>query len=825
MSAAGWFGSWRVALRITRRSALRHRARSALILLMLFVPAYAGTVLLVSWSNLSGTSAQNATFTFGQADLIVDADSAIAATLPSGSRTLGLTQARTVVHGPDDLRVSDYEATDPEHPLNQGRYVLRSGRAPAGPAEVALTRSMADELGLELGGRLTAGMPQRELTVVGLIDWSRSLGAAGLLVTDDAPLSAAGGKLMVQLPPGSRWSPPEPSSYWERSAPSAAERRIEAAATVLVVSFAGTQVVLLVGAAFTVGAARQRRELALVAAAGATAAQVRKVVVASGMLLGAISATAGVLLGLATFALAGPLIERIADHPLIEVSIPAGQVAVAAVVTLLLAVLAAVLPARALRGRPLRGALGGQRDQSRLDQVALVAGVGLIAVATVALLGSANPEGQPAVLAAGGVALLLGVVMCTPALVRVSAPLARVLPMPARLALRHAVRHRLRTAAAMAAVLGAVAGSVALALAGGARGVATPTQVEARPGQVLVPAELADLLGPAGLARLAAPLPARAVVPLRTAANFYPTVFRDPSDSTTDPTVIRAHEQRDIAVGGAEVVRLVTGRAATTAEVAALDQGDAVVFNDALAESGQVTLLPRGSEPSSAAPGSAAPTSAAATSLPAVVAAQQEYFAKLPGLVVSPATAQRLGLDTQPRQVVIDPSRTPTDAELDRANAVLLQAQLAAGRSHSPATVAAAELGSDTRRSTTMFYLLAGVSVLVTLVASTVAVGLAATELRPDLATMAAVGATGRTRRRIAAAQAGFIVGAGTLLGLISGIGPAAAYVGFNVELRWHVPWPALLAVVLAPPVLAIVAARGLARGGLPRLRSQERSR
>lgn len=815
MSAASRFGSWRVALRITQRSALRHRARSALILLMLFVPAYAGTVLLASWSNLSGTSAQNATFTFGQADLIVDAGSPTVATLPSGSRTLGLTQARTVVRGPDNLRVSDYEATDPEHPLNQGRYVFRSGRAPAGPAEVALTRSMADELGLEVGSRLTAGMPQRELTVVGLIDWSRSLGAAGLLVTNDAPLSAAGGKLMVQLPPGSGWSPPKPISFMERSAPSAAERRIEAAATVLVVSFAGTQVVLLVGAAFTVGAARQRRELALVAAAGATAAQVRKVVVAGGMLLGAISATAGVLLGLATFALAGPLIERIADHPLTEVSIPAGRVAGTAVVTLLLAVLAAVLPARALRGRPLRGALGGQRDQSRLDQVALVAGVGLIAVATVALLGSANPEGQPAVLAAAGIALLLGVVMCTPALVRVSAPLARVLPMPARMALRHAVRHRLRTAAAMAAVLAAVAGSVALALAGGARGVATPTQVEARTGQVLVPAELADLLGPAGLARLAAPLPARAVVPLRTASNFYPTVFRDLSDSTTDPTVFRAHEQRDIAVGGAEVVRLVTGRAATTAEVAALDQGDAVVFNDALAESGQVTLLSRGS----------APSSATATSLPAVVAAQQEYFAKLPGLVVSPATAQRLGLDTQPRQVVIDPSRTPTDAELDRANAVLLQAQLAAGRSHSPATVAAAELGSDTRHSTTMFYLLAGLSVLVTLVASTVAVGLAATELRPDLATMAAVGATGRTRRRIAAAQAGFIVGAGTLLGLISGIGPAAAYVGFNVELRWHVPWPALLAVVLVPPVLAIVAALGLARGGLPRLRRQERSR
>jgi hypothetical protein len=45
-------GSWRVALRIARRSTQRHRARSALVLLMLFVPAYAATV--VGWANLSG---------------------------------------------------------------------------------------------------------------------------------------------------------------------------------------------------------------------------------------------------------------------------------------------------------------------------------------------------------------------------------------------------------------------------------------------------------------------------------------------------------------------------------------------------------------------------------------------------------------------------------------------------------------------------------------------------------------------------------------------------------------------------------------------------
>lgn len=812
MSRADLFSSWRVALRIARRSALRHRARSALILLMLFVPAYAGTVLLASWSNLSGTSRQETVFTMGRADLIVESDdpAAIAATLPPNSHTTSLRQARTVVRGLDGLQVSEYEATDPTQPMNSGRYVFRAGRAPAGPAEVAVTRAMADGLGLRLGDRLTAGMPQRDLAVVGVIDWSRSLHAAGLLVPYDAPLSSARSKLMVRLPTGVQWSPPQPGTISvlsrEQMAPTPGERRIEAAAALLVVSFAGAQLVLLVGAAFMVGAARQRRELALVAAAGATSRQVSRIVLAGGVLLGAVSAAAGVALGLLTFATAGPLIERVADHPLIDVSIPVWQLVGAAAATLFVGLLAAVLPARAARQRPVRGALGGQRDQSRLDVIGVMMGGGLIAVGTAALLVSGNPEGRSVVLAAGGIALLLGVVACTPALVRAAGHLARVLPMPTRLALRHAARHRLRTAAAVAAVIAAVAGSVALALAGGARGEAIPTRLDARTGQVLVPLDAAELLGRPGLERLKAALPARAIVTLQTATAVHANVsYRDLPGGPTDPTALVANEQRDIAVGGAEVIRLVTGRTATAPELAALDRGDAVAFNDTLVTSGRVALSPGAQPP---------------TTLPAVTAARQEYFTKLPGLVISPATAQRLGLDVRPRLVVVDTTHAPNGQELAEANEVLLQAQLTAAKPPgSPVTLQAASADKPTREVTTMFYLLAAVSILVTLVASTVAVGLATTELRPDLATMAAVGATPRIRRRITVAQALLIVGVGAAFGLLSGIGPAAAYVSYSVELHWHVPWLALLAIVLAPPVLAAVMAGGLARGELPLVR------
>ena len=69
-TAGEFVGSWRAALRVARRSTVRHRGRSILIFMMLLLPAYAATVLVMSWANLSGTSAQELSFRMGQADLI-----------------------------------------------------------------------------------------------------------------------------------------------------------------------------------------------------------------------------------------------------------------------------------------------------------------------------------------------------------------------------------------------------------------------------------------------------------------------------------------------------------------------------------------------------------------------------------------------------------------------------------------------------------------------------------------------------------------------------------------------------------------------------------
>jgi putative ABC transport system permease protein len=104
---------------------------------------------------------------------------------------------------------------------------------------------------------------------------------------------------------------------------------------------------------------------------------------------------------------------------------------------------------------------------------------------------------------------------------------------------------------------------------------------------------------------------------------------------------------------------------------------------------------------------------------------------------------------------------------------------------------------------------------VVTLAAGAVAVGLATSEMRDDLSTLAAVGAGPRLRRRIAAAQAGLIVGIGALLGVAGGIAPAAGLVAFRRDLEWHVPWLPLVITVLVAPALAVAATALLTR---PRL-------
>jgi putative ABC transport system permease protein len=425
---------------------------------------------------------------------------------------------------------------------------------------------------------------------------------------------------------------------------------------------------------------------------------------------------------------------------------------------------------------------------------------------------SARPTGRPEFIAAAAVMVLAGVVASTPWLVGGLSVAARGLPLPVRLALRHAGRHRFRTGAAVAVVTVAIAGSVALGAVNGAKtvnamvvlspGSGQPVEVpvppygRARTGQVMLDRAAADLLPAGDLARVAAALPTRQVVDLRFGANNAQAY--QPFDEARPGATI---SQFRVAVGGPELVRLVAGRDPTPAERAVLDRGGAIAFHSTLVTGATVRLLLGDNEQ---------------RTVDAVVVPVDRDYAALPGVVITPATAQRLGLATEPGPIVFDTTRPPSDTELAAANAMVLrpQAHAAAGTVGTPVAldVAAPPPRPNGPRTETIFYVLAVLSAAVSLLAAAAAVSLATSESRDDLSTMVAVGVTPRLRRLMTAAHAAVIVGLGALLGLAIGIVPAAGLIGYSTSLEWRTPWLSLAAVVVAVPLAATLLAGLLTR-------------
>jgi putative ABC transport system permease protein len=89
---------------------------------------------------------------------------------------------------------------------------------------------------------------------------------------------------------------------------------------------------------------------------------------------------------------------------------------------------------------------------------------------------------------------------------------------------------------------------------------------------------------------------------------------------------------------------------------------------------------------------------------------------------------------------------------------------------------------------------------------------LSSAESRPEVATLVAVGASPRTRRSIAAARAGVVVGLGGVLAIPAGMLPAMAVLAVRRGHPIVIPWATFGAVGLLLPLLAMSAAWALSR-------------
>ncbi|MEU7585092.1 FtsX-like permease family protein [Micromonospora sp. NPDC049230] len=881
-------GSWRTALRIARRESRRARRRTALVLAMIALPVAALAFLAASYDMAGLTPAEGIDRRLGVADAelrwIADAPvrqdeggntwyvqdgeqqppharattAQVSALLGPGSR---VTEVRTriplTLRGPRDDEDVQGRVLDLGDPLARGLVRFRAGRAPRQPGEVAVSPAALRRLDLRLGRAVALADGSRAYTVVGVVEFPDDLGMVVALHPGAAPptsfssatnwladvpgtvdaalvsrLNERGVVVTTRAPADDRkrtWlGPVDPSGTGDLST------------GVLIAGLGLLEVVLLVGPAFAVGIRRRRRDLALVAVAGGDAAQLRRVVLADGVVLGVLGAVAGLLVGVAAAFAGRPLVEQYVFHarfggyrcwPIALVLL--GGVAVLA------GVLAALAPAWTAARQDVSAGLAGRRTPpvSRVRWLAL--GLSLVGGgAGLAAFGAARTT--PAVILAGLILGELGLVCCTPTLIGALARLGRVLPLAPRIALRDASRNRAAATPAICAVMAAVASSVALGgfLASNDARESRAYRPSVPTGNVLVYAS--ELARPPTLAQVATvareQLGADTIAPINSVSCASGTGYCDvtpalppaqvcPWQPGVDLSAAQRRQARadprcrisalgydggyvQTGVDDGTALPLLTGAdpATTAAATAVLRAGGVVVTDPRYLHDGLVTVrvnhVDSGTDGSTTAdlPGYA---------LSGVVVQ--------PHLLLSASAARHLGLTWSPAGWVIG-TPTPPDPRQERRFTSALRPF--------GTFMVAVEYGGGPRDISPLLLLLAAAAGVITVGAAGIATALAAAEGRAELTTLAAVGAAPAVRRMLAICQAGIIAGVGSVLGIVAGLGTAAiVLVSVNREYAndWPasdpypllVPWPVLGVLVLVP-VVAMLGAGLFTRARLP---------
>jgi putative ABC transport system permease protein len=898
---------WAPALRIARREARRAKGRSALVIALIGLPVLAAAFAAVTYDMFTLTVEERLVRALGAADAQVqwvhdgpirqadiegtglfdsgptnaepppDAATAdVLALLPPGSTVTPRGQGEVRLHTATGIGQLDWQAVDLTNPITRGIAAVTSGRAPATADEVAVTAPAADRLGVARGERVRlADSDGGSYSVVGIVEfpgdpnqpsWRETAGLDDPVVLfhpDGQPAGGSGTRWLVDTPGPVEWEhvqalnqhgvlvysravAHDPPAGLAGARGSLVDYGSTLETNVIAGGLAGLEIVLLAGPAFAVGARRRQRELALVATGGGTPAQLRRIVLADGVVLGALAAAAGLALGVAAALAARPLVEQhLIGARAGGYRVFAEALAAIAVLAIGTGVLAALVPAFTAARTQVVDALAGRRGATRSRPRWLVLGLAMVGLGTAtAGLGAWRISAE--VMLAGLVLGQLGLALCTPTLIGLAARLGSRLPLAPRIALRDTARNRAAAAPAVSAVMAAVTGSVAAGMlllavdyqrwgdygsvdyAYGTAGVDLPPQVDAAAVEQAVRATL-PVAGvhhqlvpgcPADVdpdevdsyeCWLVTGVPQERRCPYWEAYHGGLLSEADQRAAARDSRCDSDHPPygHSLAVDDGTILPALVdadpAELATAAQV--LRDGGAVVTDEHyLAEDGTVTV------------GSLALQSGQLDGS-RLVTVPGHLIAGAParqGAIVPPAVVRAAGLDLRPTNLLFTTTRMPTQAEEDAFTAAVSGFGTFGWVQRDPAP--------DPIDATLL--LLAGAAGVVALGAAGIATGLAATDRRPDLATLGAVGASPRVRRTLSLSQSGVIAGLGTGLGVLAGIGGAIAVLfGLNQQYAdsWPapepypitVPWPNLL-VLLAVPVVAMLGAGLLTRSRLP---------
>lgn len=527
----------RLALTMAWRDIRRHKGRSALIVALIALPIFAMSFAATAGMSTQATPAETVAMELGQTqgrltdmgaqnstsvqsvqgDLSfglgapgVGPDPAFAATAPVDAVPAGFTTIlwqTATVHTPVGKAQVEVPitVTDVLNPAFTGKYTLLDGVAPASDRQALASRGLMERFGLKLGEELTTSAGTFE--IVGTIRPERQGDGESYLFLSPKQIPAA---LAAELSPAVVYLAGDKSLKWadakafnakgitltSRSLlldpPNKAELGADAGSmngdwrqgnmvtTILAASLIGVlalmEVGLLAGAAFAVGARKQQRDLALLAASGAESSMVRTTVTASGLWLGLAGGMVGAVLGSIAAAVLVLVVrgQGSAMFPGLHVTwLPALGLVLLGVVA---GLVAAMVPARAVARQATLSALKSGRTAELPSKWTKWVGLGFLGLAAVVMGAGAvvsfTVRGQvdsyvwlplsSGLIIGGAVALVVGLICLTGSIVALLTARTSWLPVPLRLAARDSARNRGRTVPAVAAVLAAATLSGAL---------------------------------------------------------------------------------------------------------------------------------------------------------------------------------------------------------------------------------------------------------------------------------------------------------------------------------------------------------------------------
>jgi putative ABC transport system permease protein len=365
-------------------------------------------------------------------------------------------------------------AESPHGHYNSPLLGLVSGTFPVRPGQVALTSQVATEYGAHVGGTWHAAGTTWQVT---------GIAADPSNLADQFALVAPGqlrhpGQVIMLLGPAAAQQllsdqtvPGVPAA--SVSVPTQQASGVSPAVQVLVVEVLGLAFIGLVSvASFSVLAQRRLRALGMLGAIGATERNLRLVMIAGGLVVGATAALAGMAGGLVAWFAYAPTVQRDTGHAVDAAHLPWWAFAIGIVLAIATSALASGRPAKTMAAVPVVTALSGRPAPPKAVHRSALPGVIALAVGLACLASAGGLEGLAGYngpgsggggnrdrlfLLAGLVITITGICLLAPLAISVlAAGAAPRVPVAIRIALRDLVRYRARSGAALAATTFAV---------------------------------------------------------------------------------------------------------------------------------------------------------------------------------------------------------------------------------------------------------------------------------------------------------------------------------------------------------------------------------